>query len=943
MRQKPARKESTEKTKEAKADSHRNLRSALMGNEAFYRVLFEESKEATAIVTEGGKYIDINKAYLDLLGYTKSELLNTDAGKIWVHPEDRTRWQQEMERKGSVIDYNCRLLRKDGTVLDCTISSTQRHMEDGSILYQTVCHDITERKRSEDEIRSAYDKLEQIVEDRTAELVQANMQLKKEIRERERAEAALKESELKYKTLSESSLTGIFIHQNDTYVYVNDIFADMHGYTPEELIGKKKHYELIHPDQREMIKQRSYKRLKGEAVPKRYEIKRLTKDGQAVWHEIIVSDPITYQGQPAVMGHEMDITERKRAEEALRESEERYKNVVDNSLSAIVLYRQEEILFANKPFYDIFGFEREDLKNIVIDDVLAPEAAADVAEKRRKRMAGEIQRTAVYESKGKRKNGEPFDMEISVCASQYLGEPCCIASLSDISGRKKSEEAVRESESRFRSLFDLSPLPVAVVEMETGKLIDVNDKYCELMQYDKTELIGRTTLDLGFLSETVRDRYLDRMRRTGEVRDMEIDFKIKDGSIISILVFSKHIRISGEDLTITVLFDVTERKSLESQLQQAQKMEAVGTLAGGIAHDFNNILGIIMGNAELAIDDVPEWNPARNNIEEVRKACIRARDVVRQILTFSRQAGPQLKPIKISPIISDSLKLIRASIPSTIEIRQNFSNEFDTVKANPTQINQLLLNLCTNAAHAMEEKGGMLEVNLENITLDEESAKPYPELDPGYFLKLTIRDTGHGIEPESLDRIFNPYYTTKEVGKGTGMGLAVAHAIVKNHGGAITVTSNIDKGTVFQILLPVIDIETEAEIEIEKRLPEGDERILLVDDEEEMVETVRLLLERLGYEVTYKLRSVDALKEFRNNPTGYDIVITDMTMPEMTGDQLAKEILNLRPDIPVILCTGFNERIDKQVTTDIGIRELLLKPIMIGTLANTIRQVLDGE
>jgi PAS domain S-box-containing protein len=914
-----------------------------MGNESLYRILFEQSKEATAVVGEDGKFININKAFLDLLGYNKSELMKLNARNIWADPADRVLWQAEMARKGSVVDYQCRYLRKDGTVRDSTISSTKQYMEDGTIFYQTICHDVTERLRAEEAIRSAYDKLEQNVEERTAELVNANLKLKKEMEERERAEAALKESELKYRTLSEGSLTGISIHQDDKYVYVNDIFAKMHGYTPEELIGRKKHYELIHPDQRETIKERSFKRLRGEEVPKRYEIKRLTKDGQVVWHEIIVSDPITYQGKPAVMGHEIDITERKLAEEALRESEERYKNVVDSSLSAIVLYRQEEILFANKPFYDIFEYEPEDLENLVVNDLLAPEAAAEVEDRRRRRMAGEIDQAAVYESKGKRKNGETFDMEISVCATHYLGESCCIASLSDISERKRSDEARRESESRFRTLFDLSPQPVAVVEMETGRLIDVNDKYCELMQYDKTELIGRNTIDLGLLSKADRDLYLDRMRRTGEVWDMEIDYTVKDGSVINILVFSKLIRISGQDLTVTVLFDITERKWLESQLQQAHKMEAVGTLAGGIAHDFNNILGIIIGNAELAIDDVPEWNPARHNLEEVRKACIRARDVVRQILTFSRQASPQLKPVKITPIITESLNLIRSSIPSTIEIRQNISNERDTVNANPTQINQILLNLCANAAHAMEEKGGIIEVDLENVILHEESAIPSPELDPGVYVKLTVRDTGHGISPETLDRIFDPYFTTKAVGKGTGMGLAVAHASVKNHGGVITVASKIDEGTTFQVFFPVYDIEVETDIETDEKLPKGNERILLVDDEEGMVETIRLLLERLGYAVTDRAGSVEALKEFRNNPKAYDLVVTDMTMPHMTGDQLAKEILGIRPDIPVILCTGFSERINNQVAKDMGIRELLIKPIMLGKLANTIRRVLDGK
>jgi len=670
------------------------------------------------------------------------------------------------------------------------------------------------------------------------------------------------------------------------------------------------------------------------------------KDGEKrllAWWCRVLKD--THGNVTGAISSARDITVYKQAEEELRESEERYKNVVDSNLSAIVLYRQEEIVFANKPFYDIFGYEHRDLEKIVMDDLLAPEAAAEVAENRRKRMAGEIEQASVYDSKGKRKDGEIFDMEISVCASHYLGEPCCIASLSDISERKKSEEARRESESRFRTLFNLSPQPVSVVEMETGRLIDVNDKYCELTQYDKTELIGRTIIDLGFLSETDRDRYLDHVRKTGEVRGMEIDLTVKDGSIKNILVFSKHIRISGEDLTVTFLFDVTERKWLESQLQQAQKMESIGTLAGGIAHDFNNILSPIMIHSEMVMMGLPPESPLQQNMKQLYEAAERARDLVKQILTFARKQEKERIPIKISLILKEAIKLLRSSIPTTIDIQYNINPEQDTVLSDPTQLNQIIMNLCTNAAHAMEEKGGTLEVILTNEDLDPESANEFPDLEPGRYLKLTVRDSGHGIEPQFMDKIFDPYFTTKEVGKGTGMGLALIHGIVKSYGGEVTVQSEMGKGTSFHVYLPLVEEEADI-LETAKdsvQPPKGTERILLVDDEKAMVDVVQSMLENLGYKVTARTSSIEALEAFRNNPQGFDLVVTDMTMPNMTGKDLAKELMTIRFDIPIILCTGFSEKIDKRRAEEMGINAYVMKPIVMRQIANTIREVLDKE
>lgn len=386
-----------------------------------------------------------------------------------------------------------------------------------------------------------------------------------------------------------------------------------------------------------------------------------------------------------------------------------------------------------------------------------------------------------------------------------------------------------------------------------------------------------------------------------------------------------------------------DKKKFETQLRQAHKMEAIGTLTGGIAHDFNNILGIIIGNTELALDDIPEGNPANLNLEEVLKASLRAKDVVRQLLSFSRQTDQERKPIKLVPVIQDTIKLLRATIPMSIDIRQDIDDSSDTVFADPTQIHQIMINLCTNAAHAMEDTGGILEVGIKNVVLDEVSAELYSDLTPGDYVKLTISDTGPGISPQIKDRIFDPYFTTKDIGKGTGMGLSVVHGIVKSHGGAIIIDSELDRGTTFSIFFQVIEKEAVEEIKTEEELPVGNERILFVDDEAAMVDVGRYRLERLGYKIETKTSPVDALEAFHDNPDQFDLVITDMSMPQMTGDQLVKEILKTRPDMPTILCTGFSEKIDEDKAKEMGIREYIEKPINRRDLAFMVRKVLDEK
>ena len=514
----------------------------------------------------------------------------------------------------------------------------------------------------------------------------------------------------------------------------------------------------------------------------------------------------------------------------------------------------------------------------------------------------------------------------------------------DLTEIKKAEEALRKSEKKYRRLVDNAVVGVYQVTKE-GSLRFVNEKMAEMFGYDKPESFLEEVANITDLYVRPQERpvVLQEMDENGFIHGREVEYKKKDGSSIWVALSARRVDNEGEIFYEGLMEDITERKRLEKELRQAQKMEAIGTLSGGIAHDFNNILGIILGNTELAMDDIPDWNPARRNLEEVRKACLRAKDVIQQILSFSRQTDSDKKPIKMAPIVKESLTVLRASIPTSIEIRQDIDVAEDTILGNPTQIHQVLMNLCGNAAHAMEETGGILEVNLENILLNAQEASQYHQIKPGPYMKLTVRDTGHGIDAAIMKRIFDPYFTTKDVGKGTGMGLAMVHGIVKSHNGAISVQSKPGEGSSFHILFPLIKQVQPDEVKLIDKLPRGHERILFVDDERSIVEFNKQRLERLGYTVEIKTDPVAALALFVSNPDAFDLVMTDMTMPHMTGDALARQLLKIRPDIPIILCTGYSARMSEEKAMESGIKKYIEKPIEMENLARSVREVLDRK
>jgi PAS domain S-box-containing protein len=652
---------------------------------------------------------------------------------------------------------------------------------------------------------------------------------------------------------------------------------------------------------------------------------------------------------------QMEIMERRAAEISLGQSEIRFRTLIETIPYGIQEIDAEGvILFANPAHAVIYGFAPDELVGKAIFDLAADEDAAQRLRAHLAYLMAEQPRPSPWYGKDRTQDGRIIDTQVDWNYNRDIRGRVSGLTLviSDITHRKSAEKALLDNLAFMNTLIDTIPNPVFYKDSE-GLFLGCNTAYAQTLGLPKEGILGHRLIDLE--SSISEDMALHFHRQdlllidnpgiqTHESQVLCADNAQRDFVLYKATFNDTEGQVAG---MVGIMLDITElkdaerrRRQLELQLQQTQKMEALGTLAGGIAHDFNNILAAIIGYTEIVVADTPQGTTSHDYLKRVLEAGERARSLVKQILAFSRQGEMEPKPVQLKLIVKEVLKLLRASLPATIEIDQQIESD-GAVMADPTQLHQVMMNLGTNAGYAMARTGGRLSVRIEDIRLDENFTRLHTDLRPGDYLKLTVADTGRGIDPDNLTRIFDPFFTTKPKGEGTGMGLSVVHGIVTGLKGLISVDSAPGKGARFQVFLPALQDGAQVHVAETGTLPTGKERILFVDDEPFQTDMLNHLLGLLGYRVETRNTAVEALALFQQDPQAFDLVITDMVMPGMTGDELAVRLLEIRPDLPIILATGYSQNITESKAKALGIKAFALKPLVIDELSRLIRQVLD--
>ena len=756
--------------------------------------------------------------------------------------------------------------------------------------------------------------------------------------------SALVDSEERFRTAfmtSPDSVTISSLTDNGEgfFVDVNEGFCEFTGYKAEEVLGKSSTETNIWDNPQD--KDHLLSTLKRQGQVANLEMKFRLKNGSA--KTVLVSARVmNLGGEPHILTVTRDIDEWKKAEQSLRKSEERFRQVAD--LSGDWIWEVDEkgvFSYCSSAVLQVLGYNPEELvgQRNFLEITESGELDGSVMKlldhfNRRLQFHKYITRHA-------HKDGRIVIMETS--GTPIMNDDGLFTGYRG--ANTDITERVRASESQELLAAVVEHAAESIVVTDTnGAIKYVNPAFEQTCGYSKDEAIGVNPriLKSGKHSEDFYAGLWETIARGDTWRGHFVNRK-KDGSLFEEDATISPLRDATGQIAnyVGLKRDVTKEVSLQNQLAQSQKMEAIGTLAGGIAHDFNNILFAIIGYTEMAIEDLPVDSRPRRDMGQVLSAAKRAAEMVKRILTFSRQTEPQRILLDLAPIVKEGLKFLRGSIPSTIEIRQKIESSLGMVEADPTQIHQVLMNLCSNAGQAMKDTKGIITVELAEIALDESYTDQHISLKPGRYVKLSVSDTGYGIPRENIGRIFDPYFTTKGIGEGTGLGLAVIHGIVSSHGGSVTVHSIPGQGSTFNVFLPVVKREAHLEIAADSSMPMGTEKILLVDDEETLVVMGQAILERLGYQVVTSTDPLRALEVFSSDLSGFNLVLTDLMMPKMTGLELAKQIKTLNPEIPIILCTGFGNKFSEEEVEGLRFSGIIRKPMSNREVAQTVRKALD--
>ncbi|MBU0463332.1 MAG: PAS domain S-box protein [Proteobacteria bacterium] len=773
--------------------------------------------------------------------------------------------------------------------------------------------------------------------------------------EKEAEKNAVQNEDEKYRILFQNSKDAILIVKNEKFADCNQATLDMLGYKNKNKLLQAHPSELspaTQPDGRESLtKANEMMDLALKNGSNRFEWDHIRANGEVFPVEVLLTTISNQEGNRVIHAIWRDITERKLAEEELQKSESQLQTIIKHSNEIFYIHDTNNVLtYVSPTSKAILGYYPEEMKKkwteLASDNPINLKGV-EITEKAIK--TGKRHKPYLFELK--KKDGTFVLLEIDESpVKDAFGKVVAISGAArDVTLKKQTEDRLIKSEQRFRDLFNGISDLIYIQDFE-GCFTSVNPAMCKALDHREDELIGRRASDF-MKPEFVpafKSEYLEPLKKHGHNEGTTIYFKKNSEKIYieyrSVLVRPEDgepfISGTGRDITEKIL---SERKvaKLQEQIIQSQKMESIATLTGGIAHDFNNILYIILGNTELALEEIPKGNPAYTKLEEIKSASLRASRIIKQLLNFTHKTDQKLEPIGAVTVIQNALNFLRSTIPATIEIRKHLTDDDMVILADPIQINMVMMNICANASLAMEATGGILEVIVEPATIKARSVKNFPDLIAGKYAKITISDQGPGIDPETIKRIFDPYFTTNEPGKSSGMGLSIVHGIVKNHNGAILVDSKLGKGTTITLLFPVVDAKPKVEIHTMDELTRGTETILFVDDEEPIRIMGKLMLKRLGYSVKTSRNPREALDLFQSKPDYFDLVITDMTMPGMTGAQLSEKLLEIRPDIPIILCTGHSSLINEAKAKKLGMAGYIMKPMSISRLAKSIRKVLD--
>jgi PAS domain S-box-containing protein len=862
-----------------------------------YRAIFDGSADGLVLWDSSLRRVDINPAYTRIYGYTRDEVLG-DAYPEALPPQDKERRRGIVRRTlaGERCHAELESVRKDGERIQVEVRTIPiQHRGEPHVL--AICRDVTERKR---------------------------------------AEAALSASEEQYRAIFNATADGLTLRDKHFRVVdVNPALLAMTGFAREEVLGSDC-WLFTPPEDREAARAMFDRELAGEAS--HYETEAVRKDGTRFPVEVR-GVPLQYRGEPHVFVIARDITERKRVEEALRSSSEQYRAIFDATADALVLRDTDfRIVDVNPAYEAMSGYSRDEVLGQLHVVANPRDIEHYVKTLHGRALAGEAFQ---FESEGIRKDGTRFEVEVRGVPIRHQGQPHVLYIGRDITARKLADQALRASEEQYRSIFNAASDALVLRDAE-ARVVDVNPAFLAMSGYTREEVVSDARWIFARPEMSALAKEMHRRVITGESVHFEVQGFRKDGSLIEVEMRGVPIHYRGKPHALGMARDITERKraeaeraQLEAQLRQAQKMEAIGHLTGGIAHDFNNILTSVMGYLVLAAEREGVQDDAKlgKYLNQAHLSCERARDLIQQMLTFSRGQRGERRPVVLGALVKESVKLLRSTMPATLELVTELDDEAPRVMLDPVQADQVLLNLAINARDATDGHGAVT-VGVRRAGVEGAVCASCRKRVTGDFVELVVRDTGPGVAPEAADRMFEPFFTTKEVGKGSGMGLATVHGIVHEHGGHIVVESQPGRGASFRVLFPTLPAEEGAARPARKSRAAATAprealagRVLVVDDEAMVGEFMKELLESWGLEVTAKANGVEAKEAFARAPESYDVVVTDQTMPRITGLQLARELLEIRPTVPVILYTGYADSLTEAQAQAAGVRALIRKPV----------------